>query len=132
MEKNIVLPKIYSASTGMVAAVLLLACIVCNWPAVAVCITAMASLIIGLPAMLSLHILLCLSQKLKLEGSFVWTLLLASIPLLAFIVAWLFAGYVPGKTWFILLLGMSSAYAGILTNGISIAQLFNSTRYEHK
>jgi hypothetical protein len=44
----------------------------------------------------------------------------------------LFAHYVPGKVWFLLPLGMLSGYVGIISHGISVAQLFNSDKNERE
>ena len=59
-------------------------------------------------------------------------MLLASIPLLSFIAAVLFADYVPSKVWFLVLFGMLSSYVAVLRHGISVTQLFNSTQNERE
>jgi hypothetical protein len=92
----------------------------------------LASIVISSPATISLQVFAWLFKKMRVEKSFMWMLLLASIPLTSLIIAWLFADFVPGKIGFILLLGMLSSYVGILAQGISVSQFFNSTEYERK
>jgi hypothetical protein len=91
-----------------------------------IAVAMLASMAISSPAAISLHILVSVFQKRKFEKSFIWMLLLACIPPLAWMAAWAFADWVPGKAWFLLLLGIAGGYAGILINGISVAQFFNS------
>jgi F0F1-type ATP synthase assembly protein I len=92
----------------------------------------LASAVISSPAAICLHIMMWVSQKSNLEKGFVWMVLMASIPLLSLVIAWLFADYVPGKVWFLLLLGMLSGYVGILSHGLSVAQIFNSSQNERE
>jgi hypothetical protein len=71
-----------------------------------------------------------LAQKIRIHKGFFWMVLFASIPVTSFITALLFAEFVPGKVWFLLLLGILSGYAGILINGITLSQSFNSSEYD--
>ena len=96
-----------------------------------IAVALLASIALGSPATFALQILLWLSRKIKLEGSFSWMLLMASIPLFSLLVAWLFADYVPGKTGVLFCLGIVSGYAGILTHGISVAQFLNAYQNEN-
>jgi hypothetical protein len=132
MDTKKTLSKVYRTSAIVIVSVMLLVCFICNWPLVMIGVVMLASLVISSPATISLHIMMWLSQKGNLEKGFAWMLLLASIPLLSFITAWLFADFVPGKVWFLLLLGMASGYAGILTYGISVSQFFNSNQNERE
>jgi len=97
-----------------------------------VAVALLASLVISSPAMISLNLFVWLFQKIKLERGFAWMLLLSSIPVLSLCVAWLSADFVPGKTWFILLLGILSGYVGLAANFISVSQFFKSTQYERE
>jgi hypothetical protein len=92
----------------------------------------LASIAISSPATISLHFMTWLSRKINLERGYAWMILFASIPLLSLLAACLFAHYVPGKVWFLLPLGMLSGYVGILSHGISVAQLFNSDKNERE
>jgi len=130
MKKDKVLIRVYGASVLVIASIVVLTCIVCQWPLFMIGVAVLASIVLGSPATVSLQLLLWLSQKIKLERGFVWMILMASIPLLALLVAWLTADYVPGRTGFLLLLGIASGYVGILSHGLSVAQFFNSERYE--
>ena len=130
MKTNQILTKVYRASAMVIASVLLLACIIYKWPLLMIAIAMLASIVLSAPAMLSLQLLLWITQKVKLERGFIWMVLMAFIPLLALLVAWLFADYVPGKTGFVMLLGMASGYAAILSYGIPIAQFFKPDGYE--
>jgi FtsH-binding integral membrane protein len=130
MKTNSILTKVYSASAMVIVSVLLLACLIYKWPLLMVAIAMLASIVLSAPALVSLQLVLWLSQKIKLERGFVWMVLMAFIPLLALLLAWLFADYVPGKTGFLMLLGMASGYVAVLSYGISIAQFFNPNGYE--
>jgi O-antigen/teichoic acid export membrane protein len=126
MKKEKILTKVYGVCAAIIVSIILLACLVCKWPLWMVAVAVVASVVISSPATLSLQVLLWIVRLRRFEKGFVWMLLMASIPLLSFCVAWFFAEYVPGKVWFILLLGILSGYAGILSHGISVAQLFNT------
>ena len=130
MKTNQILTKVYRASAMVIASVLLLACIIYKWPVMMIAIAMLASIVLSAPAMLSLQLLLWITQKVKLERGFIWMVLMAFIPLLALLVARLFADYVPGKTGFVMLLVMASGYSAILSCGISIAQFFKPDGYE--
>lgn len=119
-------------SSVVIVPIILSACLVCQWPVTMIIIAMLASIVISSPAMLSLQVFVWLFQKIKFERIFIWMLLLSSIPILSLVVAWLFAEFVPGKIWFVLLLGMLSGYVGLLTNGLSVSQFFNSTQYERE
>lgn len=125
-----ILTKVYKSSSLIIVPLIFLLCLVCNWPVLTIALAMLASIVISSPATVSLHLMIWLSQKMKLARSFAWMILFASIPLISLIDAWLFADYVPGKVWFLLLIGMASGYAGILSHGISVAQFFNPTQYE--
>jgi MFS family permease len=130
MKKDKVLVRVYSASVLIMASIVVLICIVCQWPLFMIGVALLASIVLASPATVCLQLVLRLSEKIKLERGFVWMILMASIPLFALLVAWLTADYVPGRTGFLLLLGIASGYVGILSHGISVAHFFNSDRYE--
>ena len=130
MNKQMVLSRVYSASSAVIVSVMLLCCMVCKWAPLMTATTMLASLIIGSPPLFSLQILLWLSEKLPLQKSFAWILLLAFIPPFALITGWLMADLVPGRPWLLLLLGMFSGYVGILAHGISVGKFFNSNEDE--
>lgn len=130
MNINKTLSKVYSTSSIVIVPVMLLVCLLCKWSAPMTIVAMLASIVISSPATISLHVLAWLSEKGKFERSFAWMVLMTSIPLLSFVSAWLFADFVPGKVWSLLLLGIASGYVGILSHGISVAQLFNSNQNE--
>jgi hypothetical protein len=132
MNKHQTLSKVFKMSSMIIVPIVLLACLVCKWPVTMIVIALLASIVISSPAMLSLQVFVWLFQKTTFERGFIWMFLLSSIPVLSLIVAWMFADFVPGKIWFVLLLGMLSGYVGLLTNGLSVSQFFNSTPYERK
>lgn len=132
MKIKSILTKVYWSSSMVIALVMLSLCLAFKWPVTLILLAMLASVVISSPATISLYFMIWLSQKRMLERSFLWMVLLASIPLLSLIFAFLFADYVPGKVWFLLLLGMLSGYVGILSNGISVAQFFNSNRDERE
>jgi hypothetical protein len=132
MDTERILKKVYRASAIIIVSVIALACLVCKWPLWMIAIAMLSSIVISSPATICLHILTWLFQKTKFEKGFVWVILMASIPPFSFIAAWLFADFVPGKVWFLLLLGILSGYIGILSQGTQVAEFFNSTEYERE
>ena len=124
--------KVYKSSSMVIMPLMLLICLVFKWPVFMIAVTMIVSIVLSSPATILLHLMMWLTQKRTIERSFAWMFLLASIPLLSFIIAWMFADYVPGKVWFLLLAGMLSGYVGILSHGISVAQLFNSDKNERE
>ena len=129
---NEILVKIYKVSSMVIMPIIVSLCLVCKWPLTMIVNAVLASIVISSPATISLQVFAWLFKKMRVEKSFMWMLLLASIPLTSLIIAWLFADFVPGKIGFLLLLGMLSSYVGILAQGISVSQFFNSTEYERK
>jgi hypothetical protein len=132
MKTQIILSKVYRSSSLVIVPLILLVCLMFKWHVYMITIAMVGSIVISSPATIALHFMMWLSQKRTLERGFLWMVLFASIPLLSLIVACLFADYVPGKVWFLLLLGMLSGYIGILSNGISVAQFFNSNKDERE
>lgn len=128
--KNKILINFYCLSTVIIAAVMILLCFLFGWNKSMLMVAVSASFIISLPFTILLHVIFWMIKKLKVARLFFWIVLLAPVPLLAFIPAGLFSELVPGDTWFLIVLGMLTAYIGIFTNGISIAQIFNSSQYE--
>lgn len=126
MKENRILTRVYSVSAAVIISVVLLVCLFYKWHFIMIGVALLASIVLSSPATVALHALLWLSRKVKFEGSFPWMLLMASIPLLSLLVAWLFADYVPGETGFLLCLGVVSGYVGILSHGISVAQFFKT------
>jgi len=128
--KNKILINFYCLSTVIIAAVMILLCFLFGWDRPMLTIAVSASFIISLPFTILLHVIFWMIKKVQAARLFFWTILLAPVPLLAFIPAGLFSELVPGDTWFLIVLAMIAAYIGIFTNAISIAQIFNSSQYE--
>ena len=130
MKIHNLLLKVYRSSAAIIVSTTVLACLVFNW-SLAMTITAVfASIVISSPPTISVHLMFLLTQNIRMDKGFVWIMIFASIPVSSFIAALLFADFVPGKVWFLLLLGIGSGYAGILINGISLSQSFNSSNHE--
>jgi O-antigen/teichoic acid export membrane protein len=132
MKENRILTRVYSASAAVIISVILLVCLVYKWHFIMIGAALLASIVLSSPATLALHALIWLSRKIKFEGSFPWMLLMALIPLLALLVAWLFADYVPGEIGSLLFLGIVSGYVGVLSHGISVTQFFNASENENE
>ena len=132
MKENKILTRVYGVSAVVIMSAVLLLCLCCKWHFAMIGVALLASVVLSSPATIALQILLWLSYKIKFEGSFSCMLLLSSIPILALLVAWLFADYVPGKTSALLCLGIVSGYVGILSHGISVAQFFNAHQNENE
>jgi len=124
MKENRILVKVYTASSIIIVPIVLLTCFLCEWPLLMIIVALFASIIIVSPVLFSLQIVVLLFKRVQFRRSFMWMLLLSLIPLLSLLVAWMFADFVPGKIWFVLLVGMLGSYTGILKNGISVTQLF--------
>jgi hypothetical protein len=132
MKINNILSKVYRSSAAIIVSTIVLACFVCKWPLATTVVAVLASFVISSPSTISLHLLFLLTGKIRMKKGFVWMVLLASIPVSSFIAALLFADYVPGKVWILLLLGILSGYAGILMNGISVSEFFNPSENENE
>jgi hypothetical protein len=130
MNKNRLLIRVYGSSGVIIVSIILAICLLYNWPIVALANAVLASVVISSPALVSLQVLLWLSQKADMEKSFAWMLLLAFIPPLALLVGWLLSGFVPGKTGFLLLLGSLSAYTAVFAHALSVSRFFNTTTNE--
>jgi hypothetical protein len=130
MIEHKILTRVYGVSVVVITSAVLLICLFCKWHFVMIGIALLACIVLSSPATIALQILVWLSHKIKFEGSFPWMLLLSSIPVLALFVAWLLADYVPGKTGALSCLGIASGYVGILSQGISVAQVFNTHQNE--
>lgn len=130
METQTTLAKVYRSSSLVIMPLMLLICLVFKWHWLMIGLAMLASTAISSPATISLHLMMWLFRKRRVEQSFVWILLFALIPLLSLVTACFFDDYVPGKIWFLLLLGMLSGYVGILTHAISVAQFFNPEKNE--
>lgn len=132
MNIHNILSKVYRSSAAVIVSTIILACLVCKWSLIMTVTAILASIVISSPTTISLHLVFLLTQKIRMEKSFVWMMLFSSIPVSSFIAAQLFADFVPGKVWFLLLLGIASGYAGILTNSVTVSQSFNSTEDERQ
>ena len=125
--KNRILISCYGLSTLITVSVTMVLCYLFNWTTPMLAVAMTVSFVISLPFTILLHVLLFMIKKVQLARVFFWIILLAPVPLLAVIPAGLFSELVPGDTWFLVVLGMVAAYTAIFTNGISIAQIFNSS-----
>jgi hypothetical protein len=130
MKSHTILSKVYRSSSAIIISTIVFACLVCKWPLAMTIAAVLASIVISCPSTISLHLMFLLAQKIRIPKAFFWMVLFASIPVTSFITALLFAEFVPGKVWFLLLLGILSGYAGILTNGITLSQSCNSSEYD--
>lgn len=127
---QMILTKVYRSSSMVIVPTILFLSLICKWPALMIVAAILASIVISSPATVLLHFMMWLSHRTNLQRGFIWMMLFAFIPVMSLVAACLFAAYVPGKVWFLLLLGMLSGYVGILSHGFSIAQLFNSSQDE--
>lgn len=126
--KNKILIRVYFVSAVVVTAVMTLLCALFQWSSSMLLFVLLSCLIISAPFTVFLHLIFWMIQKIRAVKVFFWMVLMASVPLLAFFPAEMFANRLPGDPWFLFLVGVSAAYTGILTNGISIAQIFNSSQ----
>jgi hypothetical protein len=123
---NKVLLHVYRASAVSTGCFVIVACLLLKWHPAAVITALVASLAISAPALVSVQAALWTMKRIRTTRAFLWMLLMASIPLFALVPACLLADAVPGKTWFLVVLGVGSGYIGMLAQGGSIAQLLNS------
>jgi hypothetical protein len=129
MDKHIILLRVFRTSLLVIMPVILLACLLCNWPVVMILFAMAACMVISSAGTLSLQINLWLFQRTRFAVGFMWMLILASIPLISLMVASFSAAFVPGRTWLILLLATMSGYFGLFANSLSVSKLFNSFIY---
>jgi len=132
MNNNNLLARIFRSSASVIIPLVLAACMVFNWPLPMMVLAGLASIVISSPATFALHFFLWLSERARFQTAFIWMLLLASIPIGSLVAAKLFAAWVPGRTWLILVLVALSGYLALFVNSLSISQFFNSINYERE
>ena len=125
-----ILSRVYWSSSALISAVMLLACVVFEWDRERTIYTMMASLLLGAPSLVSVNTFYWLLKKISISTGFVWMVMMASVPVLVAIPALVFVNEIPGDGVFLLALGVLSCYAGILSQGYSIALLFESIRHQ--
>jgi hypothetical protein len=130
MKTNQILLKVYLFSNLMVGSVLLFICLLLGYELKMILVALAGTLVISAPAVLMLHGMFWLLQRLRIAGIAAWILLLASIPLVASVPAYLFVSAIPGDLLVLTGLGMISGYAGLFSQALSISELFNSIQYE--
>ena len=106
--------------------IMVLICFIFKWEPEMTLAVALTCLVISAPAVISLNAICWILRRVQLSLVFAWILLMAIIPLLVVVPAVLLVNALPGDTGFLVVLGMLSAYTGILGHGVSIAQLFKS------
>jgi hypothetical protein len=132
ISKNSILLSVFRSSATVICALVLSICLFLKWHPLMILTALMASLIISVPPVVSLHALLWLVKRMRISRIFAWMLLFASLPLLASLPAFAFASLVPGKAGVLILMGIISGYAALLAQGMPIAQLFNATENENE
>ena len=100
-------------------------CLLFEWPLGMIALALFTSIVLASPALISLQIVIWLCQGINFENTFMWMLLLSFIPLLSLAAACMFSDFVPGKVWFLLLLGMLSSYIALGKHAVIVSQLFN-------
>ena len=132
MDNTNLLARIFKTSSAVIMPVILAACFLCKWPLTMIGLAMSACLVISSPATVALHFFLWLSRRGRLSVAFLWMLLLSTIPIGSVVVAELFADYVPGRTWIVLLLAALGGYVALLTNSFSVSRFFNPTDHERE
>lgn len=130
MKMNHILFKVYVSANGVVSLLLLFICILLGyeWK---LCLSLLGmALLISTPPVLLLHLLIILLKKIRLSTGAAWMVLFGCVPITAFITATLLVDVLPGDTGALAALAILSSYFGILSQGFSIAELFNSFQYE--
>jgi len=126
MEDYKILLKVYKISSLLIVCMVLLTCLLFEWPLSMIVLAVFAATVLASPALISLQIVIWLYHRINFEKTFTWMLLLSFIPLLSLVLASMFADFVPGKVWFILLLGMFGSYIALGKHAVSVSQLFDT------
>jgi hypothetical protein len=124
MKDYKILLKVYTVSSMLILLIVLFTCLLFGWPFGMIALSLFASMILASPALISLQVVICLCQRINFENTFLWMLLLSFIPLLSLAAAWMFSDFVPGKVWFLLLLGMLGSYVALGIHAVIVSQLF--------
>jgi hypothetical protein len=124
MKNYKILVKVYTVSSLIILLSVLLNCLLFEWPLGTIALALFTSIVLASPALISLQIVIWLCQRINFENTFMWMLLLSIIPLLSLLTAWMFSDFVPGKIWFVLLLGMLSSYIALVKHAVIVSQLF--------
>ena len=130
MKINTILLKVFGLAGGALGSVLLFICILLGYNWKLCFFILMLALLMSAPLVMLLHLVFGILKRVRLSGAAAWIILLAAVPVLAFIPAKLFVNWIPGDIAALTALGVVSGYFGILAQGISISELFNSFQYE--
>jgi hypothetical protein len=126
MKINFVLAKIYWLASAVASASILVICLLFKWNTSMMLVSMIACLVISAPSVIAVNAMCWLLKRFQLAVSFLWVIILSSIPVLAMIPAFIFCDELPGDVIFLLGLGMISCYAGILRHGQHLTQLFKT------
>jgi hypothetical protein len=132
MKQGTIFLKIYLGAVLPVAAILVFICLMLGYDSHLILLEVRTSLLLAIPAIASVLISLLLTKMLQLNKIAGWMLLFTILPLVSILPGLQLSEAVPGDTILVTALSTASGYAGILSNGISISELFNSYTYETK
>jgi len=130
MKINTILLKVYGLAGGVLGSVLLFTCILLGYDWKLCLFILLLALVMSAPPVMLLHFVFTILRKIHLSKAAAWIVLLSAVPLLAFTAARFFVNLIPGDTMVLTALGILSGYFGILCQGLSISELFNSFQYE--
>jgi hypothetical protein len=126
MKINFVLAKIYWLASAVACLSILVTCLLFNWNLTMMLFSITACLVISAPSVIVVNAMCWLLKRFQLAISFLWILILSSVPVLTMIPALIFCDELPGDVIFLLALGMTSSYVGILRHSQHLTLLFKS------
>ncbi|HUQ66587.1 MAG TPA: hypothetical protein VM101_10545 [Flavitalea sp.] len=132
MKQGSIFLKIYLGAALPVAGILFFICLMLGYDSHMILFELLTSLLLALPAIASVFFSLLLIRMLQLNKIAGWMLIFTILPIVSILPALQLSEAVPGDIILITSLSTASGYAGILSNGISISELFNSYSYETK
>jgi hypothetical protein len=126
MSHHNIISRVYFSSASTISVLMLVVCMFCGWRFSSTIFAITGSLLICAPALLVVNIFYWLLTRIEMQKSIVWIIMMAALPLMVAIPAFVFADQLPGNGIFLAFIGLISCYAGILSQALSISDLFDS------
>lgn len=121
-----ILSKVYASAASIISTVMLLVCFFLGWNMNTTLYAIMVSILICAPALIIVHFSYWMVKRTEVNMSFAWMLMMAAVPLAVTLLCFIVANELPGDVAFLAAIGILSCYAGILSQAISISELFKS------
>ena len=126
MKIHRLLTQVYLTSTIPAVSIILFLCFRYGWDLAGTVEAVAFALVVAAPAVVAIHIVIELLQRVGLSMAFAWMMVFAFMTLMAFAPALLFAGALPGDGLFVAAIGLVCGYTAVGSHALSIARTFKS------